>query len=164
MTDRNFTQSAPLAPPHYELLAHPLVHFPESPSLVNCQDILDNTADLVDLFGHITVDADSKSGGLSAEAAAGFYWLIHMLKHTLRYISLTLNDLRAIQRQRREQLKHSVFIRALQASDEASQDRLDRALEACLSVSRSDIDAFIRLLEADFDEAKLASQESGGSA
>ncbi|WP_101759911.1 hypothetical protein [Oceanicoccus sp. KOV_DT_Chl] len=149
MTAQNFTQSAPLAPPHHELLVHPLVHFPESPTLLDCQDILANSADLVDLFGHIIVNDDSNSGGLSAEAAAGFYWLIHMLKHTLRYVSLTLSDLRASQKQHQEQLKQSILFRALQSPDKTSQDQLDKALEACLGISRTDINAFIHLLEVD---------------
>ena len=32
MIDRDSTQSAPPAPPYYELLSHPLVHYPDSPS------------------------------------------------------------------------------------------------------------------------------------
>jgi len=148
MIKREFTQSAPLAPPHYELLAHPLVHHPdEPPTLVNCLDILANTADLVDLIGFINIDSDNERGGLSAEAAAGFYWLTHMLKYTLRYISSALNDLQANQDQHQEQLKQSVFIRALQAPDDTSKAQFDSALKACLGISYNDVDAFIRLLE-----------------
>ena len=148
MIKREFTQSAPLAPPHYELLAHPLVHHPdEPPTLVNCQDILANTADLVDLMGFINIDSDNERGGLSAEAAAGFYWLTHMLKYTLRYISSALNDLQANQDQHHEQLKQSAFAHALQAPDGASKAQLGNALKACLGISYSDIDTFIRLLE-----------------
>ena len=148
MIKREFTQLAPLAPPHYERLAHPLVHHPdESPTLVNCLDILANTADLVDLIGFINIDSDNERGGLSAEAAAGFYWLTHMLKYTLRYISSALNDLQTNQDQHYEQLKQSAFIRALQAPDETSKEQFDRTLKSCLGISYNDVDAFIRLLE-----------------
>ena len=148
MIKREFTQSAPLAPPHYELLAHPLVHHPdEPPTLVNCLDILANTADLVDLMGFINIDSDNERGGLSAEAAAGFYWLTHMLKYTLRYISSALNDLQASQDQHHEQLKQSDFVRALKAPDSTNKEQFDSALKACLGISYNDVDTFIRLLE-----------------
>ena len=147
MIKSEFTQSAPLAPPHYELLAHPLIHHPdEPPTLVNCLDILANTTDLVDLIGFINIDSDSERGGLSAEAAAGFYWLTHMLKYTLRYISSALNDLQANQDQHHEQLKQSAFIRALQAPDNTSKEQFNTALKAHLGISYNDIDVFICLL------------------
>ena len=147
MTKRDSTQSAPLAPPHYELLAHPLIHHPdEPPTMVNCLDILANTVDLVDLIGFINIDSDSERGGLSAEAAAGFYWLTHMLKYTLRYISSALNDLQASEDQQYKQLKQSAFIRALQTPDRISKEELYSSLEACLGISRNDINNFIRLL------------------
>ena len=149
MTKIDSTTSPPCAPPHYELLAHPLIHHPnESPTFVNCRDILDNTADLVDLFGFINIDSDNERGGLSAEAAAGLYWLMHMLKYTLRYISRTLGDLRADQDKQYEQLKQSAFIRTLKTANGTSKEQGNSALETCLSINRSDIDDFIRLLDS----------------
>ncbi|MBL4826714.1 MAG: hypothetical protein JKY66_03210 [Spongiibacteraceae bacterium] len=147
MNTDNITQSAPLAPPHYDLLAHPLVHCPESPSYIGCLDILRHAADLLELFEHINIDDESEQGGLSADAAVAFFWLTHMLKNTLHYVSQTLDDLKTNRDQYHEQLRQSPFFQALQVPDADGKECRDSALEACLAIHRSDINAFIRLID-----------------
>ena len=86
MIEPDATQSAPLVPPHYELLSHPLVHGPSSCSYSECQDILENAISLLGLFHNLEFEEDSNRGALSADAAGAFYCLIVMLKDTLSYV------------------------------------------------------------------------------
>lgn len=146
MNTDNSSQSTPTMPTHYEVLRHPLVHHPESSSYVNCRDILHNSTYLLDLLGSIELDSKSQSGGLSEDGANAFFWLTHMLRTTLRYVSLTLKDLEQGELQQVEALKRCAFVRALHDSDEVYQKNLFSALAACLGVSGGDIEEFMGLL------------------
>ena len=51
-----------------------------------------------------------------------------------------------------KQLQQSAFFKSLQVPDGTNKKQFDSALEACLGISRNDIDAFIRLLESRPDD------------
>jgi len=146
MNTDNSSQSTPTMPAHYQILSHPLVHHPESPSYVNCRDILHNSTYLLDLLGSFELSGKSQADGLSENGATAFFWLTHMLRTTLRYVSLTLKDLEQRELQQAEALKCCAFVRALHDSDEVYQKHLFTALAACLGVSRGDIEEFLTLL------------------
>jgi hypothetical protein len=69
-----------------------------------------------------------------------------MLRNTLHYVSLTLEDLEQGELQQSESLKRCAFVQALHDSDEVYQKNLFSALAACLGVSDQDIEEFVELL------------------
>ena len=156
MTKIDSTTSPPFAPPHYQLLAHPLIHNPASCSYSDCQDILENAVSLLALFHNLEFEENSNRGPLSSDASGAFYCLITMLQSTLRYVAENLDDAwrKRETAQVHKQLQQSVFFKSLQVADGTSKEQFDKALESCLGISRSDIDAFIRLLESGPDDGK----------
>ena len=149
MIAQDSTQSAPLAPPHYELLSHPLVHYPDSPSYIGCLDILHNAAHLLELFRQLNLDETSNHGGISTKAAEAFYWLASMLGDTLYYVSNTLED---VWKKRETQLKaqqpqQSVFLKALQEPASSDKSQVYGVIAACLGISCADIEAFIETIQ-----------------
>ena len=146
MNTDNSSQSTPTMPAHYQLLSHPLVHHPESPSYVSCRDILHNSTYLLDLPGSIELEGKSEAGGLSKAGANAFFWLNQMLGNTLPYVSLTLKDLQTSELSQTQTLKDCAFVQALHDSDQAYQKNLFGALAACLGISGADIEEFIELL------------------
>lgn len=60
MNKDNSSQLTPTLPAHYQLLSHPLVHEPCSPSHIGCMDILYNSTYLLDLIGSIDVDSQGE--------------------------------------------------------------------------------------------------------
>ncbi|TQV78017.1 hypothetical protein FKG94_13095 [Exilibacterium tricleocarpae] len=149
MTNRDSTQSAPLAPPHYELLSHPLVHYPYSPSYIGCLDILHNAAHLLDLFQQLNLDETSDHGGMSTNAAEAFFWLANMLEDTLYYVGNTLEDAwKSRETQLKEQqLQQSVFVKALQEPTGNDKSYAYGIIASCLGISCADVEAFVTLTE-----------------
>lgn len=161
MTDRDSTQSAPLAPPHYELLSHPLVHAPHSPCYVSCLDTLHNAACLLDLFGHLELDDDSDRGGLSTNAAEAFFWLAKMLRDTLFYVSKNLEDTGGSGEVHHveERLQQSMFLKAMQVPIGASQSHIYDTMASCLGISRADVEEFIGMAEGLQNRASDSQEE-----
>ena len=149
MIERDSTQSVPLAPPHYELLSHPLVHHPSSNTYSDCQDILENAICLLELFHNLEFDENSNRGALSASASGAFYCLIIMLKDTLAYVSQNLDDAWREREapQVETQLRQSAFFKAIQEATSANTISIHSSLASCLGVSCTDIEAFISLIE-----------------
>ena len=147
MIERDSTQSAPLAPPHYELLSHPLVHYPDSPSYIGCLDILHNAAHLLELFQQINLDETSNHGGISTDGAEAFSWLASMLGDTLYYVSNTLED---AWKKREAQLtaqqpQQSAFLKALQEPANSDKAHIYGIIASCLGITHADIEAFIAM-------------------
>jgi len=150
MIDRDSTQSAPLAPPHYELLSHPLIHDPHSPSYLSCLDILHNAEYLVDLFKHLNLDETSDRGGISTNAADAFFWQAKMLGDTLRYVSLNLKEAWAEERKNYsvdKKLRQSVFLKAMQKLAEKDKPYIYNIMASCLSIDCADVEMFIAMAE-----------------
>lgn len=148
MNKDNSSQLTPTLPAHYSFLSHPLVHQPESPSYIGCRDILHNSTYLLDLFAAININGENDDC-LSANGATAFYWLTHTLRNTLRYVSLTLDDLQQDQREQCNALKQSAFVRALHDSDEVYRKAVFDGLAGCVGISRADIEQFIALVDAE---------------
>ncbi|MCG8323453.1 MAG: hypothetical protein MI921_28415 [Cytophagales bacterium] len=159
MIARDSTQSAPLAPPHYKLLSHPLVHYPDSPSYLGCLDILHNAAYMLDLFQHLNLDETSTHGGLSGDAAVAFHWLARMLQDTLRYVSHNLQEAWAKQNVDNDKLQQSVFLKALREPAGSDKSHVYSVVASCLNISHTDIEAFIASMEGQPD---IAPEEQEG--
>ncbi|TQV81042.1 hypothetical protein FKG94_10120 [Exilibacterium tricleocarpae] len=161
MIDPDSTQSAPTAPPHYELLSHPLVHYPDSPSYLGCLDILHNASYLLDLFQHLNLDDTSCKGGMSSDAAVSFYWLARMLEDTLRYVSHTLQA--AWQERDAEQtattVQQSAFFNALREPTGGDKSHIYSVLASCLNIGRADIEAFIAMVDGQPDSTPTTQDE-----
>ena len=149
MIERDSTQSVPLAPPHYQLLSHPLVHNPSSNIYSDCQDILENAVGLLELFHNIELEENSNRGTLPPNAAGAFYCLIAMLKDTLNYVSQNLDDVwqKSEATQLVKQLRQSVFFKALQETAESDKTRTYSTMALFLGIPRADIEVFFALVE-----------------
>lgn len=148
MNKDNSSQLTPTLPAHYAFLSHPLVHQPESPSYIGCRDILHNSTYLLDLFGAIDINGESDDS-LSANGATALFWLTHTLRNTLRYVSLTLDDLQQDQREKSTALKQCAFVQALHDSDEVYKKAVFDGLAGCMGISRADVEQFIGLVDAE---------------
>lgn len=153
MTKIDSTTSPPLAPPHSELLNHPLVHSPASCSYSDCLDILENAASLLALFHNLEFEENSNRGPLSSDASGAFYCLIDMLQNTLRYVTESLDDAwrKRETTQVNKQLQQSTFFKALQEPAESDKAHIYSIMASCLGIDRTDIEAFVAILEEQKD-------------
>lgn len=149
MIDRDSTQSAATAPPHYELLSHPLVHYPDSPSYLGCLDILHNATHMLDLLQHLNLDDISSPGGMSSDAAGAFYWLTRMQRDTLRYVRHILQEAWAERDAENlgDKLQQSVFFKALQEPAGSDKPHIYSVVASCLNIQYADIETFIATIE-----------------
>ena len=148
MIERKCNLIAPKAPPHYELLSHPLVHHPDSPSYLSCLDILHNAAYLLDLLRHLDLDENSNHGGLSADASEAFFWLTKMLEDTLAYVC---HHLREAWEERETHplggnLWQSAFFEVLQQTASGDTSPIYSIIASCLNISRADVEAFVGMM------------------
>ena len=117
MIDKDSTQATPQMSPHFKCLSHPLVHDLHSYSYLECMDVLENTANLLDLFRHLDLDENGEHGGLSTGATCALFWLVKVMEDTLEYVSHNLED--AWWQRETESLKElqqSAIIKALKKS------------------------------------------------
>ena len=150
-------------PPHYELLSHPLVHDPSSQSYSDCLDILENAVSLLGLFHNLEFDENSNRGALSPSAAGAFYCLITMLEDTLRYVGENLDD---AWRKREahhveKKLQQSAFFKALRESVKRDKPHIYSTMASCLGIDRTDIEAFVAMLEEQTDNGACAQETRG---
>ena len=139
----------PLASPHYALLSHPLVHTPASCSYSDCQDILENAINLLELFHNLEFEENSNRGALSSNAAGAFYCLIAMLEDTLRYVCQNLDDAWRDRESCRadKKLQKTVFFKALQEPTMQERKHMYNTMASCMGVNPVDIETFVSLIE-----------------
>ena len=163
MSDRDSTQATPQVSPHYKNLSHPLVHTPSAYSYFDCLDVLDNAANLLDLFRHLDLEESGEHGGLSSGATCALFNLAQMLEDTLEYVGHNLND---AWRQREGQgsikeLQHSVFLKALQQSTGDKRTELCSKIASLLNVASTDVEAFLGIVEQQDNGANEVKEPAG---
>ena len=163
MSDRDSTQATPQVSPHYKNLSHPLVHTPSAYSYFDCLDVLDNAANLLDLFRHLDVEENGEHGGLSSGATCALFWLASMLEDTLEYVGHNLED---AWRQREELdsmkgLQHSVFLKALQQSTGDERTEICSKIASLLNVTSTDVEAFLGMVEQQDNNANEVKEPAG---
>ena len=163
MTNRDSTQTTPPLSPHDKYLSHPLVPAHHTQSFLDCLDMLDNAANLLDLFRHLDLDKNGEHGGLSSGATCALSCLVTMLEDTLNYIGHNLEN---AWRQKQgpkafKGLRHSVVIKALQQSTAKERTEVCSHIASLLNVASADIEAFLAMLEQPADSTSEVKEPAG---
>ena len=163
MSDRDSTQTTPQVSPHYKNLTHPLVHTPSAYSFCDCLDVLDNAANLLDLFRHLDLEENGEHGGLSSGATCALFNLAKMLEDTLEYVGHNLDDA-WWQREKQgfiKELQHSVFLKALQQSTGDQRTELCGKMASLLNVASADVEEFLNLAQKQGGNAGEVKEPTG---
>ncbi|ARN75009.1 hypothetical protein [Oceanicoccus sagamiensis] len=163
MIDKDSTQATSQVSPHYKKLSHPLVHTPSSYSYFDCLDVLDNAANLLDLFRHLDLEENGEHGGLSSGATCALFNLAKMLEDTLEYVGHNLDN---AWRQKEGQgsikeLQHSVFLKALQQSTGDKRTEVCSKIASLLNVASTDVEVFLGMVEQKDNGANEIKEPAG---
>ncbi len=124
---------------------HPFFDFDnEHASFIDCIDAIDRIGAVIELCDFLKLDGDSE-GGLTPDAAFGYYWISVLMRGTLSYVS---DRLRVLDRQQQENHQSkatclSALLKALPTLGGINHDRFLNNTAAQMDISRSELDQFI---------------------
>ena len=100
---------------------------------------------MIALCDFLKLDGDSE-GGLTPEAAFGFYWVSVLTRDTLAYVSDRLLELHRQQREKQQGRAAclSALFMSLPSLGGVNRDRFLNSAAARMDISRSELDRFIR--------------------
>ncbi|MES9853632.1 MAG: hypothetical protein ABW170_17585 [Candidatus Thiodiazotropha sp. L084R] len=134
----NHQRPNPALPPHpfFETVNNP-------PNLTDCINAIDRAYSMIALCE--TLKLDEEEGGLSPDAALGFYWVTVLTRSALSYVSARLVALDRENERRCKQTSAylSALCRSLTTIGPEHRGHLLNHMATRLNVSRSEVDQFI---------------------
>ena len=112
-------------------------------SFTDCINAIDRVRAVISLSDALTLDEEQ--GGLSPDAAFGFYWVTVLTRSALSYVSDRLVALNRENEEKHEQESAylSALFRSLPALDGEWRERLLHLIAVQMGITRSDIEQFI---------------------
>ena len=113
-------------------------------SFVDCIDAIDHANAVIALCDFLKLDDDH--GGLSSDAAFGYYWITVLTRGTLSYVS---DRLMILDRQKREKHKQesaylSALVKSLHSLGRENRERFLNNAAGQMNIKRSALDKFVR--------------------
>lgn len=150
MTKQNCNPTIPEPPTtasqktNYELPPHPLFEaVNDPPNLTDCINAIDRAHSMIALCDALKLEEEE--GGLTPDAAFGFYWVTVLVRSALSYVSTRLVALDHENKERDHQtsLYLSALCRSLPTIGSDHYEHLLDHTAAHLSLARSEVDQFI---------------------
>ena len=113
-------------------------------SFIDCIDAIDRVKAMIELAD--ALDLEDHNGGLTPNAAFGYFWTTMMTRGTLSYVS---NRLVVLEKQNAEKHKLesrylSALVRSLHSLGRGNRERLLNSVAGELNIKRSTLDEFVR--------------------
>ena len=136
-TDKN-DKSSPLPIPRHPFFKRSSKHA----SFTDCIDAIDRVKSLVELCDYL--ELDESRGGLSSNAAFGYYWITVLNRETLTYVSKRLRELDKGRKakHRQDSTYMSALLKSLHTLGSENRERLLNNTAAQLNLTRPVLDQY----------------------